>query len=103
VPGCIHLRDESVQDTLDRVMMGELGLSDSIPCIFLNWLQYPKGNGVGESPRGDVVSLVFVSDRAVDVAENATTRFFPLDRLPEDLLPIHVPLMGVLKKHYGLV
>ncbi|MFA6432640.1 MAG: NUDIX domain-containing protein [Candidatus Paceibacterota bacterium] len=100
IPGSIHLPNEKFEDTLDRVITSEMGMSSSTPYEFYRWFQYQPGNGIGESPRGDVITLMFVCEKPGNVEESDIAKFFPLTEMPEDLLLIHIPIIQALKERY---
>ncbi len=110
VPGSIHRPNEKFEDTIGRVITGEVGLPATTPYGYWRWFQYPIGTGAGESPRGDVISLLFIMETGADnkapgthVVETAEAKFFPLGKMPPDLIPIQIPLMDALKAHYDLL
>jgi len=89
-PGKILLPGQTSEGTLDETIETELGPDAKVEILsLLGVFDIMKGTGVGESPRGQEVSQVyiglvrFVEDIAPDDGE---WEWFPLDDLSRDLI-----------------
>lgn len=102
IPGSIRLPNELLDDARRRVLVTEVGLLKDTKTDFFTWVDYPYGSGVGESPRGPVISLYFCCVGQSEIKETSEGRFFRLSELPEDILPIHVPIMKMVKDRFSI-
>ena len=93
VPGSVRLPPEAWEDALKRVLTDELGLPASTKVEFFKWIDHQNGTGIGQSPRGSVISIYSICMNSEGVVENEKARFFRVSDLPTDIIPIHVPII----------
>ena len=101
VPGSIRLPSEKWDDTLKRVLVGELGLPADTKTDFFKWFDHPYGTKVGENPRGSVISIYSTCMDPGNVTENDIGRFFPVSKIPKNILTVHIPIMKALAERFS--
>ena len=99
IPGCVHLPQESFQDTLRRVLKKELHIK-SCTTKFFGWFERPYGDRKGQSKRGHETSLVFVCRAKQTLKENDMSKFFALPSLPKNIMHHQLPIIKNLKKSF---
>ena len=67
---------------------------------FFGWFERPFGKGVGECPRGHEFSFVFMAELKGGAIENHVEKFFPLNKLPKDLILLQTPIIKKLLDFY---
>lgn len=100
--GSIILPGRTVDFVLRDIITREVGISLAAPHFeFVRFRQFMKGNGPNQSARGQEVSLIHVLrlPKEVEVSLNAERKFFPLSKLPEDLLQHHKMVLADVKKY----
>lgn len=99
IQGRIHMPPEKIEDTLNRVIRDEVQASVTTP-EFFGWFEHPKGKEINESPRGHAFALVYIARPKEMPKENGTRKFFPINEIPKDILPEHVPVIVKLRDSY---
>jgi len=84
VPGGYNRWDESIQETVSRVAKRELGVDAHYEGV----LGADKWEA-GEHQYGRPLSLYMKCELAEPIHESDTLKFFPLERLPENMVSAH--------------
>lgn len=96
IPGAVIQAGEKVEDVINRVARDELGGAQFTPQFF-SWFEYLKGTRVGESARGNAISLIFSAEAPEDLRESELAKFFPPSNIPRDLITEHVPVVEAIR------
>lgn len=96
IPGAVIQEGEEVEDVLKRVARDELEGARFAPKFF-SWFEYLKGTEVGESARGNAISLVFSAEAPDTLRESELAKFFPLSDVPGNLISEHVPVVEAIR------
>ncbi len=102
MPGSVLLPGRKVKQVLESLVKREVGLELAElknPPVFLDYMEFAKGNGKGENPRGQKLSLLFVLKLESSEYVTADGGFFSLNELPEDLLTSHKVLVERVRRH----
>lgn len=100
IPGRVCIPTEKISNTLRRVYEEEIKMSIAKQKFF-DWFERPFGKGMGQSPRGHEFSFVFMAESKNKVRENSTEKFFPLNKLPKDLILSQMPIVEKLLNFYN--
>ena len=99
IPGCTHLPIEKIEDTLKRVMKKEIGIL-FYKASQLGWFERVFGRSRGQSQRGHEFSIVFVVRTSQKVKEDNVAKFFPLKKLPKNIMHHQLPIIKKLKEFF---
>lgn len=95
IPGRVCIPTEEINDTLKRVCKEEIKMLITKEKFF-GWFERPFGKGVGECSRGHEFSFVFIAELKGGATENHAEKFFPLNKLPKNLISLQIPIIKEL-------
>ncbi|MEK7116782.1 MAG: NUDIX domain-containing protein [Patescibacteria group bacterium] len=99
IPGRVCIPTEKIGNTIERVCKEEIKMPITKESFF-DWFERPFGKNIGESPRGHEFSFVFTAELKGKKRENQIEKFFPLNKLPKNLLPLQIPIIKKLSYFY---
>ncbi len=99
IPGCVHLPTERIENTINRVLKKEIQIPPN-KAIFFDWFERTSGKNKEQSSRGHEFSLVFIIKSRQKIEENDIAKFFPLRKLPKNIMHHQLPIIKKLKKTF---
>ena len=101
-PGSVILPGRTVNSVLKDVVEREIGISaQGLMFELVGFHQFMKGKNTGECPRGQEISLfhALFLDSKTKIETDKNRKFFPINKLPHNILPHHKILALDLKEY----
>lgn len=96
IPGTVMLPGDTEESAFRRLVTKEVG-GDVTTAEFVDRMHFKAGNGYGENPRGQEISLLFTCDLVGEVYSRRG-KFFPLNKIPKNTLTSHVALIERVRR-----